>query len=104
MFTALKPVRAENNRGTLAHAVRTFQHGDAAVVVIHILFWHKTSFLSQLEYENIKQMFIYIFSAKCGTNAFCGKFSHKVDLLKFSDIIMIDIDFQGRFEKCVLSL
>jgi hypothetical protein len=71
---------------------------------MHVLFWHKALFLSHLEYGSIKQMFIYIFSAKCGIHAFCGKFSHKVDLLKFSDIIMIDIDFQGRFEMCVLSL
>ena len=38
----------------------------------------------------IKQMFIVEISAICGEIAFCGKFSHKVDLLKFSDIINID--------------
>ena len=52
----------------------------------------------------IKQMFITEFFAICSKIAFCGKFSHKVDLLKFSDIIIIGIDFELRFETGVLSL
>ena len=33
MFAALQPIRAENDRRTLAHAVRTLEHGDAVVAV-----------------------------------------------------------------------
>ena len=49
-------------------------------------------------------MFIRIFSAKYGIRAFYGKFAHMVDLLKFSDIIIIDIAFLLGFEARVLLL